>query len=289
MTRKSVVGMGEGRGEAVKNDAIRHFLDLLMTRKVSPFDLLPHTDLREKLVELVLFGEPNGGDAETANQFLHLRSALESQVVKDVKVVVFGGGTGLSNLIGGDSRSPQWPRKPFVGLKEIFPHTRAIVCVTDDGGSTGELQKDLPLIALGDLRHVLLSSIQSERLQSLYGIARPQAKKVVSQLAKIFNYRFQRRPESSSSLLAQAGVDHTILPAPLGQTLIAYIDLLFTDTRLIPTLDRPHCLGNLIVAAAIYAEIPPIITHNDCIANHTVLSASTVRGLAALSAIMGIR
>ncbi|NIR94851.1 MAG: YvcK family protein, partial [Gammaproteobacteria bacterium] len=64
--------------------------------------------------------------------------------VQNTRVVVLGGGTGLSNIIGGDSRKETWPEEPFNGLKEIFPHTKAIVCVTDDGGSTGELLKDLP-------------------------------------------------------------------------------------------------------------------------------------------------
>jgi uncharacterized cofD-like protein len=262
-------------------------LEFLQGRHLSPLDLLPHTDLREKLVELVLSGEPSGLDAEIGARFQHLRSALEGQEVADVRVVVFGGGTGLSNLVGGDSRSVSWPRKPFVGLKEVFPHTRAIVCVTDDGGSTGELQKDLPLIALGDLRHVLLSSIQSSRLQVLYSLNQSQALELVSVLAALFNYRFTQRPDSVKNLVVQSGVDLDGLPVVMREVLTGLLDLLFADPRLSPTLSRPHCLGNLLVAAAIYAEIPPLVSNSELIADHLLLTAPLHRGLATLAAILG--
>jgi uncharacterized cofD-like protein len=273
-----------GNGE---QDALGHALEQLMARQLSAFDLLPHSDLREKLVELVLYGEPASLDAETACQFQHLRVALEDKVVEGVRIVVFGGGTGLSNLIGGDSRSATWTRKPFVGLKELFPHTRSIVCVTDDGGSTGELQKDLPLIALGDLRHVLLSSIQSGRLQSLYGLTLTRAVEVVSLLSLLFNHRFEQRPDSAAMLVTQAGVDLACLPLPMGEALAGLIDHLFSDPRLEPTLSRPHCLGNLLLAAAIYAEIPPEISNDELVLSHDLLAASLARGLATLTAMLG--
>ncbi len=268
-------------------DALGRALEQLMARQLSAFDLLPHSDLREKLVELVLYGEPASLDAETASQFQHLRAALEDKVVEGVRIVVFGGGTGLSNLIGGDSRSATWARKPFVGLKELFPHTRSIVCVTDDGGSTGELQKDLPLIALGDLRHVLLSSIQSGRLQSLYGLTLTRAVEVVSLLSLLFNHRFEQRPGSAAMLVAQTGVDLSCLPLPMGEALAGLIDHLFSDPRLEPTLSRPHCLGNLILAAAIYAEVPPEISNDELMVSHDLLAAPLARGLATLTAMLG--
>ena len=275
-----------GEQEA-RQDAISRSLKLLMARQLSPLDLLPHADLREKLVELVLSGEPPGFDAEITAQFQHLRIALEEKAVEGVRIVVFGGGTGLSNLIGGDSRSATWARKPFVGLKELFPHTCAIVCVTDDGGSTGELQKDLPLIALGDLRHVMLSSIQSGRLQALYGLIPVQAREVVSALSSLFNYRFKQRPDSATTLVALTGVDLACLPAPMREALAGFIDLLFTDPRLEPTLSRPHCLGNLILAAAIYAEIQPAISNDQIAADQDLLVAPLARGLGALATTLG--
>lgn len=259
-----------------------------MARQLSPLDLLPHADLREKLVELVLYGQPPGLDAEMGQQFQYLRTALEEKAVEGVRIVVFGGGTGLSNLIGGDSRIATWARKPFVGLKELFPQTRAIVCVTDDGGCSGELQKDLPLIALGDIRHVLLSSIQSNSLQALYGLTLTQAVEVVSTLSSLFNYRFDQRPDSASTLVGQAGVDLQCLPSPMSEALAGLVALIFTDPRLEQTLSRPHCLGNLILAAAIYAEIPQETTNDEFMADHDLLAAPLDRGLGALSTVLGV-
>ena len=46
------------------------------------------------------------------------------------RVVVLGGGTGLSTIIGGNSQMPEWPEQPFLGLKEEFPLLDVIVCTT---------------------------------------------------------------------------------------------------------------------------------------------------------------
>jgi len=59
------------------------------------------------------------------------------------KVVIIGGGTGLSNLLR--------------GLK-LFPmDITAIVTVADDGASTGRLREEFDIPAVGDLRNVLVS------------------------------------------------------------------------------------------------------------------------------------
>lgn len=59
------------------------------------------------------------------------------------KVVIFGGGTGLSCLLS--------------GLK-LFPiDVTAIISVSDDGSSTGQLKKEFDIPAVGDIGKVLLS------------------------------------------------------------------------------------------------------------------------------------
>ena len=66
------------------------------------------------------------------------------------KVVVIGGGTGLSNLLR--------------GLK-LFPmDITAIVTVADDGSSTGRLREEFDIPAVGDLRNVLVSLSSVEPL-----------------------------------------------------------------------------------------------------------------------------
>ncbi len=60
------------------------------------------------------------------------------------KVVVFGGGTGLSTLLRGLRR-----------VENI--DISCIVTVADDGGSTGRLTKDYNIPAVGDIRNVMVS------------------------------------------------------------------------------------------------------------------------------------
>lgn len=217
------------------------------------FDLLPEGDLAEKLIGLALTGV-SPMPADMATELTVLLTALNATETKDVRVVVFGGGTGLSNLIGGDSRIPFWPADPFHGLKEVFPETRAVVCVTDDGGSTGELLKDLPLIALGDLRHVLLSSVRRQNLQEQYGLVGREAVLVVKMLYRLFNYRFAVRPRSLPELIGDADVTLAELPEAMSRGLSTLLASLFVEPRLCSQLDHPHCLGNLLLAAAIFAQ-----------------------------------
>ncbi len=66
------------------------------------------------------------------------------------KVVVLGGGTGLSTLLR--------------GLK-LFPiDITAVVTVADDGSSTGRLRKEFNVPAVGDLRQVLVALSEVEPL-----------------------------------------------------------------------------------------------------------------------------
>ncbi len=259
----------------------------LSERRISPFDLFPHEELREKLVALVLNGQPRGSDRETSTLFNRLRKALIDQSVDEVRVVVFGGGSGLSNIIGGDSRRQAWTRRPFYGLKETFPMTRSVVCITDDGGSTGQLMKDLPLIALGDLRHVLLSSIQLQRLQRLYTLSILEAYEAVGALAAIFNHRFERRPADAADLLKECGKSLHRLPVPVRDCLAGLVSQLFSDHRLDCILDRPHCLGNLLLAAAVYREILPSIGNDQLVDQQEFVHQALRAGLNRLSAIIG--
>jgi len=216
-------------------------------------DLLPEGDLAEKLIGLALSGPPPA-PAGMATELAYLTLALNATETRDVRVVVFGGGTGLSNLIGGDSRNPLWSSDPFQGLKEVFPHTQAVVCVTDDGGSTGELLKDLPLIALGDIRHVLLSSIRQEKLHEQYGLAGREALQASATLHRLFNHRFETPPSSPHALLGDADVNLAALPEAMGQGLASLIETIFSEPQLRSQLSRPHCLGNLLLVAAILSE-----------------------------------
>jgi uncharacterized cofD-like protein len=265
-------------------------LNRIDRKSLSPLDLLPHTDIREKLVELVLAGVPNEIPPETAAELQQVKDSLTREPVSNLNVVVFGGGTGLSTIIGGDSRSESWVNDPFSGLKCLFPKTRSIVCITDDGGSTGELLKDLPLIALGDIRHVLLSSIQLAKLQELYGLTGGETVQCVKTLAEVFNYRFFKRPENSKQLLHDCGLSSKkkkALPVSMQCMLEKNIDNLFVDPRLQGILSRPHCLGNLILVSSIYEQIPKYYSNDTILAEPGLIRQNLHRGIASLCVILG--
>ncbi len=230
-------------------------LSKLSRRTFSPMDLLPHSDLREKCIDLVFNGIPGNVDKETAAYFHELRQHLVESRMDTTRIVVFGGGSGLSNIIGGDSRVSGWIREPFSGLKDIFPLTHSIVCITDDGGSTGELIKDLPIIALGDIRHVLLSSVQLRSLQERYSLSFRDAQKIVGGLSALFNFRFREGEINQRKITDIYNSSSALFPKKLDNFFTALIENLFSDKRFTRTLKRPHCLGNLLLAAAVYANV----------------------------------
>lgn len=78
---------------------------------------------------------------------------------KGPRVVVIGGGTGLSSLLR--------------GLKEYTHNLTAIVTVADDGGSSGALRRSLGILPPGDIRNCLAALSDDEDL-----------------LTQIFQYRF---------------------------------------------------------------------------------------------------
>ncbi len=234
-------------------------VEQLSSKNLSAFDLISQRDIREKLIDLVLNGIPEYADYESSILFRQLYTNLNQTKVDKTRVIVFGGGTGLSNIIGGDSRQHSWKNRPFNGLKDVFPETKAVVCVTDDGGSSGELLKDLPVIALGDIRHVLLSSIQLSRLSELYDLNRSEAENVTRVLWSLFNYRFNNKPESTELLLRECGAELDVLPTGLSNYIRNGLDICFQDPRCDAVFSRSHCLGNIIVLSlflSTFSEVP---------------------------------
>ncbi|WP_035292323.1 gluconeogenesis factor YvcK family protein [Clostridium sp. KNHs214] len=71
-------------------------------------------------------------------------------LVKGPKIVVIGGGTGLSTMLR--------------GLKYYTSNITAIVTVGDDGGGSGALREDLGILPPGDIRNCILSLADTEPL-----------------------------------------------------------------------------------------------------------------------------
>jgi uncharacterized cofD-like protein len=69
-------------------------------------------------------------------------------LAKGPRVVVIGGGTGLSTMLR--------------GIKQFTSNIVAVVTVSDDGGSSGKLQKQLNILPPGDIRNCLVALADAE-------------------------------------------------------------------------------------------------------------------------------
>ncbi len=207
----------------------------------------------EHLVEFVLTGilARNAPPETTALA----QGVLHADLAK-TRVVVLGGGTGLSTVLGGNSQMPNWPDQCFVGLKTAFSDLHTIVCTTDDGGSTGLLLKSLPLIGIGDLRKILVSFILPEDLRRRYAISQEQTQRLIRLIHNLFNYRFADQKTGFELLMDPLRVVAPQLrlccPRPLAdyfRALGAYI----SPKGQGPTIEPAgHALGNLLLASAIF-------------------------------------
>lgn len=267
--------------------SLQQLLQGLTKKKLSPLDFLAKGSVTERVISLVLGEAVPQGTPSLKREWQQLSACLRDFDVSDLTVVVLGGGTGLSNIVGGDSRRPEWQHAPFTGLKEVFPNLHSIVCVTDDGGSTGEILKDFPLVALGDLRHVLLSSIRKTILKNHYQLDDQAASGVAAGLYSLFNYRFISLPASADQLLADSTTDLNLLPQSMAEYLYELVSSLFSDQRMTEALKRPQCLGNLLLAAAIYRNLPTSLAALEPVASQKQVQAATMRGLADLTRAIG--
>ncbi len=75
---------------------------------------------------------------------------MEMRLKQGYKVVAIGGGTGLSTLLR--------------GLKRKTSNLTAVVTVSDDGGSSGRLQKELGVLPPGDVRNCLVALADDEAM-----------------------------------------------------------------------------------------------------------------------------
>jgi len=95
------------------------------------------------------------GDAELIDLLLTHR-----RLNRGPRIVVVGGGTGLSTLLR--------------GLKQYSANITAIVTVADDGGSSGRLRREIGVLPPGDIRNCLTALADEEKL-----------------LTELFQYRFK--------------------------------------------------------------------------------------------------
>ena len=84
-----------------------------------------------------------------------------------VRVVAIGGGTGLSTLLKGLKRHTLPLAEPSVlQAGPLISELSAIVTVSDDGGSSGRLRKELNMLPPGDVRNCIVALSEDEALLS---------------------------------------------------------------------------------------------------------------------------
>lgn len=85
-------------------------------------------------------------DSREIGSLIHEKKLL----VQGPKVVILGGGTGLSTILK--------------GLKDYTNNITAVVTVADDGGGSGVLRDDLGILPPGDIRNCLVALANTEPL-----------------------------------------------------------------------------------------------------------------------------
>jgi uncharacterized cofD-like protein len=92
----------------------------------------------------------------------------------ELRVVAIGGGTGLSTLLKGLKRYVMTPSLAPSGQPTIR-ELSGVVTVSDDGGSSGRLRKELNMLPPGDVRNCIVALSEDEAL-----------------LSRLFQHRFQK-------------------------------------------------------------------------------------------------
>jgi uncharacterized cofD-like protein len=251
--------------DSLPGTSAERILRLLEKKHLRYLDLIPRESLEEKIIHLVLEGQ--GPWQEVGAVFDELLAEIGRYAAEELQVVVFGGGTGLSGVLGGDTALDSWPESPFGGLKQVFPNISVSVCVTDDGGSSGSLLRSLRCIALGDLRRAVLSSITPRGLLSMDpSIPFSHLQAVAAGLQGIINYRFGKYPnpfylKTPCALLSPA--TRKVLPESTRVFLNRLGKHFLRDPLLKDIPLEGQCLGNLLLAASIYEGMKRDIRRTD--------------------------
>src|ERR1700726_2651539 len=104
------------------------------------------------------------------------RSPQKTSREAGLRVVAIGGGTGLSTLLKGLKRFVLWPSEITARVgSPVIRDLCAVVTVSDDGGSSGRLRKELNMLPPGDIRNCIVALSEDEAL-----------------LSKLFRHRFDK-------------------------------------------------------------------------------------------------
>lgn len=134
------------------------------------------------------------------------------------RIVVIGGGTGLSTMLR--------------GLKRYTSNITAIVTVADDGGSSGKIMKQLNILPPGDIRNCLVALADAE-----------------PQMMELFQFRFRNSlPSAQNESALPAPVAQRTAEAVVANAVAAPASAANSANNYGEGL-RDHAFGNLLIAA----------------------------------------
>lgn len=153
---------------------------------------------------------PNG--EESLVEALYQKRQLE----KGAKIVVVGGGTGLSNLLR--------------GLKRYSNNLTAVVTVADDGGSSGRLRRELGILPPGDIRNCMTALADKEPL-----------------MEKLFQYRFQEGSLAGHNF-------GNLFIAAMNEITGDFLEVLKESSKVLAVKGRvfPSTLDSVVLKAKLY-------------------------------------
>ncbi|HEY5524037.1 MAG TPA: YvcK family protein [Clostridium sp.] len=172
-------------------------------------------------------------------------------LVRGPKIVVIGGGTGLSTMLR--------------GLKYYTSNITAVVTVGDDGGGSGDLREDLGILPPGDIRNCILALADTEPL-----------------MQDLLQYRFQEGRLKNQNfgnlfLAAMAGISDNFEDAVQKMSSV----LAVTGKVLPVTLDDMQLVATLENGNKVYGEsqIPEEVIKQNSIINNLAIEPEDAQPL----------
>ena len=177
-------------------------------------------------LSLILWNQNRTGGSVAQPQRKDSRDRMPFQPLsRSPKIVMIGGGTGLSTLLQ--------------GLKAHSSDLTAIVTVADDGGSSGRLRQDLGMLPPGDIRNCMTALADEDEL-----------------MTQLFRFRFQQGKELEGHSLGNLFLAAlSQMTGDIEQAIAASSQLLGIQGRVLPaTLSQVHLWADLADGRRIEGE-----------------------------------
>ena len=163
-----------------------------------------------------------------------------------LRVVAIGGGTGLSTLLQGLKHYTVLPGEAPSG--SFISELTAVVTVSDDGGSSGRLRRELNILPPGDIRNCLVAVSEDENL-----------------ISKLFRHRF-----SSSGDLEGHSFGNLFLAALTAIT-GDFAEAVKRASEILATR------GHILPATSSNVELEALMNDGSCVSGETNITASEKR------------